>query len=137
MSERGPTGDHGQDGSTGATGATGETGADGPSVLTRAQTLALFLFIVTVFVLLAYRSEVNADNIKKNNNEQLEEQQYRQCEERNENIDRSNDLYEGLIWIERKNPFATQSKEALATIQNRIQLYEQNMLVPSDCGGKP
>ncbi len=134
MSERGPTGDHGQDGSPGAV---GPIGADGPSVLTRVQTLAMFLFIVSAFVLLAWRSEINANNIKNNNNEQLEQQQYRQCQERNENIDRSNDLYEGLIWIERKNPFATQSKEALATIQNRIQLYEQNMLVPSDCGGRP
>ncbi len=167
MSERGPQGDHGQAGSsgqagasgqrgyvgergrdgqtggtgvpgqTGRTGDTGQTGQMGPSVLSRTQTLAMFLFVVIAFTLLAYRSEVNADNIKENNTKQLEQDQYSQCLNRNENIERSNNLYEGLIWIERKNPFASQSKEAFATIQSRIQLYEQNMLIPLECGGKP
>jgi len=82
--ERGPTGDHGQDGQegkqgvagrtgvpgetgdTGDTGAPGEPGHDGKDVLTKTQTLALFLFIVVAFLALAYRSEMNAINIRDN-----------------------------------------------------------------------
>lgn len=65
--ERGPTGDHGQRGDVGQTGAVGpagKTGLAGRNVLTREQTLALFGFLVFAFVLLAYRSEYNADNIQ-------------------------------------------------------------------------
>lgn len=77
--ERGPVGDHGQEGHPGRTGNTGEkgapgktgdtgargaTGAAGTNVLTKAQTLALFGFLVFAFVLLAYRAEYNSDNIQ-------------------------------------------------------------------------
>lgn len=64
--ERGPKGDHGQHGEKGLTGLTGPTGAPGTSApyLRRNQTLAIFGFIVLAFLLLAYRSESNANHIR-------------------------------------------------------------------------
>ncbi len=97
----------------------------------------MFLFVVSAFLLLAWRSEINADNIKENSTVLLEREQFSQCQERNANTMRSNTLYEGLISIEKKNPFAEQSRQAAATIQRRIELYSDNMLVPVDCGGRP
>ena len=65
VGERGPVGDHGQagaDGRTGPRGAEGIAGTDGKtgptgppgSVLSKAQTLYGFAFVVLAFLLLAY-----------------------------------------------------------------------------------
>ncbi len=67
--ERGPKGDHGQHGEKGDKGGAGPAGPCGPigrtgptsPYLGRRQTLVIFAFIVVGFVLLAYRTEVAAD----------------------------------------------------------------------------
>lgn len=74
--ERGPTGDHGQDGRVGPTGipgktgATGATGKPGKDILSKTQTLVGFCFIVFCFLILAYRSETNANHIRDGVNRQ-------------------------------------------------------------------
>ena len=62
--ERGMKGDHGQDGETGATGRRGPQGDPAP-YLDRRKTLALFAFVVLAFTLLAARSEINANDIRR------------------------------------------------------------------------
>lgn len=78
--ERGPMGDHGQDGRAGVAGApgrTGERGRDGAKgdagkdVLTKRQTLVLFLFVVLAFTAVAYRSELN-DQRQRDSNDRRE-----------------------------------------------------------------
>lgn len=73
LNERGPVGDHGQDGRDGSKGEigragpigqTGPPGKAGKDVLNKTQTLVGFVFVVLCFVLLAYRSESNANHIR-------------------------------------------------------------------------
>lgn len=60
--ERGRTGDHGQTGQTGERGVPGARGARGES-FSKGQVLAMFLFVVLAFVVLAARTEYNAGKI--------------------------------------------------------------------------
>lgn len=60
MSERGPRGDHGQ------VGERGPQGEVGPQALTKWQTLALFGFVVLAFIVLAFRSEMQTEEIREN-----------------------------------------------------------------------
>ncbi len=62
----GRAGTEGRVGLAGETGKTGPTGVKGAPVLSRMQTLTMFLFIVSAFILIAWRSEVNADRISNN-----------------------------------------------------------------------
>lgn len=63
------TGEHGEhsheamQGEPGPRGLTGKTGVGSP-YLSRSRTLALFVFVVVAFVLLAVRSEINVVNIR-------------------------------------------------------------------------
>lgn len=65
--ERGKVGDHGQDGKQGIQGLQGIPGTAGKDVLTKKQTLALFLFVVAAFGVLAWRAEANTSNISEQN----------------------------------------------------------------------
>ncbi len=62
--ERGQKGEHGSIGPTGLSGRIGPKGEPGAEslYLGKKQTLILFTFIVFAFVLLAARSEINANN---------------------------------------------------------------------------
>ena len=64
--ERGKTGDTGQAGQIGRVGEAGPIGPRGATGFTRRQVLALFLFLAFALTLLAYRSEVNANQIEEN-----------------------------------------------------------------------
>lgn len=75
MGERGRTGDHGQQGADGREGRRGEAGLDGVqgeigpigppgSVLSKAQTLSGFLFVVLAFALLASIVQDNREQIR-------------------------------------------------------------------------
>jgi hypothetical protein len=75
----------------------------------------MFLFIVAAFVLLAWRTEVNASKIRDSNR--------LVCENRNSTTERLNDLYVGLIDIERDNPFSEQGPDQAEIIDRRIVLY--------------
>lgn len=131
--ERGKQGDHGQDGARGATGA---TGAVGPAVLSWRQTVSLFLFVVFCFTLLAYRTEHNASGVR-GLAHKIDVNVYEQCVARQANVLRTNTLYTGLARIERHNPFVHQGTLAARTVQERIDLFNANMLVPPNCGDRP
>lgn len=124
LGERGPKGDHGQDGKT------------GPALLSRIETLVLLAFVVAVALLLAWRSQVNTNGIK-DNARLIVQNQYDQCQARNANIAKLNNLYGGLVKIERHNPFVKQGPAAAATVQRRIELYTANKLLLIDCGVRP
>jgi hypothetical protein len=70
--ERGMTGDHGQDGRQGVdgpaglTGEQGEEGVRGRDAFTRKQTAVIAAFILFAFMVLAFRAEHNATNIREN-----------------------------------------------------------------------
>lgn len=125
--ERGKQGDHGQDGQDGKT---------GPALLTRYQTAVTIIFILFMFLLLAWRSEVNAGHIR-DGVHQAERNRYDECLGRNANLVKLNALYSGLVKIERKNPFVNQSAAAAKTVQRRIDLYTSNKLTVVDCGERP
>jgi hypothetical protein len=97
--ERGMTGDHGQQGAdgrrgiTGDTGPTGETGPQGEQgppgkVLSRTQTLALFLFVVFAFSYLAYQGQQFAAKTA--------DLLYNECTIRNDNVDDLNRAFPNL-----------------------------------------
>ncbi len=90
----------------------------------RRRDLILFALLVVAFLLLAYRSEVNAHNIERD--------AYDTCRARNVNVERATQLYEGLIAIEKDNPFVSTSP---STIHRRIQLYRDAIPSPVDCEG--
>lgn len=100
--ERGQTGDTGITGPTGLTGEVGPTGNVGPPVLTRAQTLAMFLFIVAAFVVLAYRTEYNSGRI--------DDLIRVECEARNVNAARSNAVIDTAIDAETRKPKPDQQR---------------------------
>ncbi len=62
----GRTGERGSEGRRGTTGKTGQTGEKGEPTLSRSQTISMFLFVVAAFILLAWRTEINADRIGNN-----------------------------------------------------------------------
>lgn len=113
--ERGPKGDHGQPGVRGATGATGAT-----AYFRRSQTLVLFGFIVLAFVLLAWRTEINANN--------LLNQQHNGCLIRKESVLKFNRQQVELTKIEQRNKFINEDIR-----QARIKVYQEGALVVPDC----
>lgn len=90
---------------------------------------ALAVFVVTAFLLLTWRTEVQDDSIRKTAlNQRLYE--YRACGIRNDNVDRLNKFYADMSVLERQNPDQT-------TIAQRIRLYQGAQLTVVDCGRKP
>lgn len=130
----GTTGETGRTGQAGMTGATGVQGVAGPSQTHKL--LFLYVFTLAMFILLGIRSEVLSDRTQ-HNSDRLDRTAYAECTARAENVRRSNLLYDGLIDIERHNPFAQQGAAAAKTIERRIALYTDNKLVVPDCRKAP
>ena len=84
------------------------------------------LLNVAALVLLGVRVNANSHRIEVNG--------YDNCLIRNKNVTRLNDLYAGIIAIERANPFAKTSPE---TIKARIDLYTAARLDTYNCGPRP
>lgn len=118
--ERGATGDHGQAGQMGDIGLTGMTGKDAPPVLSRAQTIFLFMFVVLCFALLAWRSEVNQKAIASNAD--------KSCHRVNANTETINDFLDTLISnIESSAAYTPAEKE------QRKAAYESSKRTLIDC----
>jgi hypothetical protein len=130
--ERGPHGDHGQDGLQGADGPTGHDGMRGergpqgvagligPSVLSKAQTLVMFLFVVACFGGLAYRSELQAHATK--------HAIVVACERANVNTKTINEFLDLLATNARKSTLLTRAEKA-----ERVRGYEATKVDPIKC----
>jgi hypothetical protein len=142
VGRRGPKGDHGEMGETGgageqgmpgglgATGERGERGRRGAS-LSAMQVLVLFVSVVAVSVLLAFRSETNANNIKANTRS-IAIAQYETCVASTAIYSRINDADTALADIERTQI----TNPTLA--QKRIDAYLSARVLPlPTCGVRP
>ncbi len=131
--ERGAQGDAGHPGHEGQRGMQGVQGAPGVQgvrgVTSRSfgrGMLFIFAFVVVSWLLMAYRVEVQDNNLAR--------YQYEQCQARKANVARTNIYYEGLIRIEQRNPFRQTSPQ---TIADRIALFRAAKLTPPECGERP
>ena len=113
----------------GATGATGKTGPSGKDAryLDRKQILALFAFVVVAFLLLAWRSEVNADKIQRDS-ERISRNQFQSCTVSRDILLKFNAQQRGVIAIERTNKFIDDVVRA-----KRIKVYTEAILPVPDC----
>lgn len=101
--------------------------------VTEHKLAALAIFVVTAFLLLTWRTEVQDENIRQTALDQRL-YEYQACGIRNDNIRRLNEFYAGMTKIERQNPYQATSPE---TIAERIRLYQGAQLTVVDCGRKP
>ncbi len=105
----------------GRQGERGRTGAAGSPPLSRTKTLAMFVFVVLAFVLLAYRTEVNFNN---NNNDT-----HRACIQSNRTIVAVNEILNQLIEFQGNAP----PKLPPAEEKQRDQRYMALMMIPLEC----
>lgn len=119
--ERGPSGDHGQDGDRGI------PGRDAPPVLSRLQTIVLFLFVILVAVVFSYRSERSDARIERNAQD-IRSAVRESCERSNDNSENINSFLDLLISNAR---ISTTLKPA--EIEQRIAGYQAQKVTLLDC----
>jgi len=124
-------GERGAPGDSGQIGVTGDTGVAGPSPTSRL--LVMFVLMMVAFLVLAVRSEINADNISDNNRD-LDRFAQEQCEQRSVNVARLNIVYTGLIAIEKKSLLTERNLTEIQDIRSRIDLYSANKFIVPICG---
>ena len=135
--ERGPQGAHGQVGDTGGTGDTGRqgetgergrTGAAGSAPLSRTKTLAMCVFVVAAFVMLAYRTEVNFNRTEVNSDTNKDDT-WRACTQTNRTALAVNEILDQLIAFQgNAPPTLTPKKE-----RQRDAKYMALKIIPLEC----
>jgi hypothetical protein len=102
-----------------------------PRVLSRSATLALFLFVLVCFLLLAYRTEVNDRKIQQATY-QIRLNQWQSCMGGVRIIRGFNEQQQKLADVERSQKIDTNLAE------RRIRIYEEGQVdLVSDCGPQP
>lgn len=124
-----------QRGNQGEQGERGPRGGVGPAAptlkITDHRLLFGFAAILAIFGLLAWRSEVNADNIREAEH-RTSVLAYKVCTTRNVNVTRANAFYQKMAALEAKNKFIDAKFRA-----ERVTLYRGLVYVPAACGPRP
>lgn len=134
IGECGSQGDHGQHGDTGATGATGKAGATGQAGprgagFSRPQTLAIAGFVLLAFLLLSWRSEINASDIRRNSAADL----IARCEASVAVLDRINNQLTDLVAIDQSLIDDEPERPRAASIRLRIEAYRSGIQPVPNC----
>ncbi len=111
----------GERGRQGKTGRRGKQGTGVSPTLSRTQTVAMFLFVLSVFLLLAYRTEVNFNNNK--------DDTYEACAQTNRTSLAVNEILDQLIAFQGNAPPRLPPAEE----KQRDQEYRDLKIMPLEC----